>query len=222
MTEIITAARFDADYNLPDWRYLLGRIEATFRAPSFPAATALAVAIADDAEAADHHPDIDIRYPGVVHVVLVTHAANGLTTLDTDLAAVISDRATSAGATAEPTRNTSREIAIDALDIAVVMPFWQAVLGYVRVPADDPDAVDLADPLRLGPGVWFQQMDEARPERNNVHIDVSVSHDIAEQRVADALAAGGRMVSDASAKSFWVLADPEGNEACVCTWQDRD
>jgi len=37
-----------------------------------------------------------------------------------------------------------------------------------------------------------------------------------------ALAAGGRLVSDAAAPAFWVLADAEGNEACICTWQGRD
>jgi 4a-hydroxytetrahydrobiopterin dehydratase len=30
------------------------------------------------------------------------------------------------------------------------------------------------------------------------------------------------MLSDAEAPAFWVLADPEGNEACICTWQGRD
>ena len=37
-----------------------------------------------------------------------------------------------------------------------------------------------------------------------------------------AIAAGGTLLSDARAPAFWVLADPEGNEACVCTWQARD
>ena len=46
--------------------------------------------------------------------------------------------------------------------------------------------------------------------------------DVAEQRVADAIVAGGTLVSAERARAFWVLADPEGNEACVCTWQDRD
>ena len=36
-----------------------------------------------------------------------------------------------------------------------------------------------------------------------------------------ALAAGGTMVTDQFAKAWWVLADAEGNEACICTWQDR-
>jgi 4a-hydroxytetrahydrobiopterin dehydratase len=40
--------------------------------------------------------------------------------------------------------------------------------------------------------------------------------------VRAALGAGGRLVDDSFARSFWVLADAEGNEACVCTWTDRD
>ncbi len=52
--------------------------------------------------------------------------------------------------------------------------------------------------------------------------DVTVPHDEAPRRVAAALAAGGRLVSDDAAPAFWVLADAEGNEACVSTWQGRD
>jgi len=36
------------------------------------------------------------------------------------------------------------------------------------------------------------------------------------------LAAGGALRSDAEAPAFWVLADPEGNEACITTWRGRD
>ncbi|MGH3371535.1 MAG: VOC family protein, partial [Nocardioidaceae bacterium] len=35
------------------------------------------------------------------------------------------------------------------------------------------------------------------------------------------VAAGGRVVDDENAPSFVVLADPEGNRACVCTCLDR-
>ncbi|HVE18877.1 MAG TPA: VOC family protein, partial [Ilumatobacteraceae bacterium] len=79
----------------------------------------------------------------------------------------------------------------------------------------------LVDPRRIGPAFWFQQMDAPRPQRNRIHLDVTVPHDVAEQRISDAIAAGGHMVSDARARAFWILADPEGNEACICTWQDR-
>ena len=65
-------------------------------------------------------------------------------------------------------------------------------------------------------------MDAPRPQRNRIHLDVTVPHDVAEERIAAALAAGGTLLSDRAAKAFWVLADPEGNEVCICTWQDRD
>ncbi|MGZ5405831.1 MAG: VOC family protein, partial [Nocardioides sp.] len=55
-----------------------------------------------------------------------------------------------------------------------------------------------------------------------IHIDVWVPHDQAEARVSAALAAGGRLVSDEPAPSWWILADPDGNEACVATWIGTD
>jgi 4a-hydroxytetrahydrobiopterin dehydratase len=112
------------------------------------------------------------------------------------------------------------EIAIDALDIPAVRPFWKAVLDYVDESAE-PDAA-LLDPLGEGPPFWFQQMDVPRPQRNRIHVDVSVPHDVAAVRIEAAQAAGGRLVYVAEAPAFWVLADPEGNEACVATWQGRD
>jgi 4a-hydroxytetrahydrobiopterin dehydratase len=114
------------------------------------------------------------------------------------------------------------EIAIDALDIAAVRPFWQAVLCYTDEPGELDAAGGLVDPLGQGPTIWFQQMDAPRPQRNRIHFDVSVPHDEAQRRIGAALAAGGRLASDADAPACWVLADAEGNEACVCTWEGRD
>lgn len=115
------------------------------------------------------------------------------------------------------------EIAIDALDIAAIRPFWQAVTGYVDEPAapDLPEGA-LLDPLRRGPAIWFQQMDTPRPQRNRIHLDVDVAPELAAARIDAALAAGGTLVNDSAAPAWWVLADPEGNEACICTWQGRD
>lgn len=201
---------------LDDWRFVLNAIHAEFALDSFPAGAALVSAIAAAAEEAVHHPDVSLRYPGVVRVLLTTHAAGGLTTLDVDLARTISTLAASMGAEARPSAPQVIELAIDTMDADRIRPFWMAVLGY-----SDTGSGDLADPGRVGPPVWFQQMDEPRTERNRFHLDVSVPHDVAESRVEAALAAGGRLVSDSRARAFWVLADVDGNEACVCTWQDR-
>jgi 4a-hydroxytetrahydrobiopterin dehydratase len=167
------------------------------------------------ADEANHHPDLTVTYPRV-HVLLTTHDADGLTQRDVDLARQISAIAKELSIAAEPSVTTQLEIAIDALDIPRVKAFWEAVLGY-KPHLDD----DCVDPYGRGPAFWFQQMDAPRPQRNRIHIDVTVPHDVAQQRIAAALAAGGTLVSDKAAPAFWVLADPEGNEACICTWQGR-
>jgi 4a-hydroxytetrahydrobiopterin dehydratase len=114
------------------------------------------------------------------------------------------------------------EIGIDALDAGAIRTFWRAVLGYVDEPGRSGPWAGLIDPLGQGPAVWFQRMDAPRPQRNRIHFDVSVPHDEVEPRMQAALAAGGKLIYDAEAPAFWVLADAEGNEACVTTWQGRD
>lgn len=211
----VSAGEFAALADLSGWRYVLGAIRAEFRAGSFAGAAALAADVATVADEADHHPDIDLRYPGRLHVTLTTHAAGGLTDADVELARRITRMAAQAGVTAEPAAAQAIEVAIDTLDADRIRPFWAAVLDY-----RDEGGV-LVDPRRIGPPLWFQQMDEARTQRGRFHIDVSVPHDIADARLAAALAAGGHLVEDRFARSWWVLADADGNEACICTWQDR-
>jgi pterin-4a-carbinolamine dehydratase/catechol 2,3-dioxygenase-like lactoylglutathione lyase family enzyme len=98
----VTADEFDALPGLADWRFRTRSIHASFRAPYYAAAADLLPAIAGAADELVHHPDVELRYPGVVHVALTTHATGGLTTLDVDLARTISALAAAAGATSEP------------------------------------------------------------------------------------------------------------------------
>ena len=224
MVTKLSSSQFHDRTDLPDWRIVLRRIEARFRATSFDAAAAFIAQVAHVADEVGHHPDVDLRYPAYVHVTLTTHATNSLTDADVALATTISALAAQAGLTTEPLSALGVEVAIDAIDIDAVRPFWKAVLGYNDEPAseDGGQITALVDPLRIGPAFWFQQMDKPRPQRNRIHLDVIVPHDVAEQRIAAAVAAGGRVVSHKRARAFWVLADSEGNEACICTWQDRE
>ncbi len=219
----LTAGEAQEREGLADWRVLRGRLHATFRTGSMVRGAELVERVVAAAEALDHHPDIDLRYFRV-HLVLVTHRNGSLTEADVALARHISAIAAELGIPAAPAEPLEVDIAIDALDIPAVLPFWQAVLGYRPVseagPGGEPDALEHRS--ALGPYVWFQQMDAPRPQRNRIHLDVEVPHDEAEARVAAALAAGGRLLTDRWAPSYWVLADPEGNEACICTWQGRD
>lgn len=211
----LTPKQFFETEGVDDWRVLFTGALAHFRTGSFSAGTALAAAIAELADAADHHPDVDVRYGGIT-VRLISHDVGGLTERDVDLARQISALARERGAEADPTAVQDVQVAVDALVHADVIPFWKAVLGY-----DDRGDEDLADPHGRNAPFWFQQMDAERPQRNRIHIDVAVPHEVAEGRVAAAVAAGGRIVNDAGAPEWWTLADPEGNEVDVATTHTR-
>jgi len=73
---------------LAAWRREGENLVRTVRCPSFRDALALVNAVADAAEAADHHPDIDIRWRRVTFR-LTTKAAGGLTGRDVEMAATI-------------------------------------------------------------------------------------------------------------------------------------
>jgi 4a-hydroxytetrahydrobiopterin dehydratase len=199
------------------WRVVLGRLHTTVETGSFVRGLELVTRVTEVAERLGHHPDVDLRFP-VVHLSVVSHDVGGLTERDVALAREVSRVLDELGLEAEPLAPQALELAVDALDIAAVLPFWRAVLDYADTGVG---AHALVDPVGIGPSVWFQQMDVPRAQRNRLHLDVSVPHDEAQARVAAALAAGGRRVSDTRAPAFWVLADPEGNEVCVCTWQGR-
>jgi len=208
------------------WRYLLGALSSTVAVNSLEEAVRVtSVAVAACGADADSHLQAVPR-PDTVELTLQTASVADVTSQDVELAQLVSDALRAMGLDTAP-RGPSRpvqalEIAIDAMDIPAVRPFWRAVFAYTEEPGADGPTDPIVDPLRVGPAVWFQQMDRPRPQRNRIHFDITVPHDEAEDRVAAALAAGGTLVSDARARAFWVLADAEGNEVCVCTWQDRD
>jgi len=220
MSDEITARQFHDSDGVEDWRVLLGTAQTRFRTGSFTAGVELVDAIGELAEGMNHHPDVDLRY-ATVTVRTSSHDVGGLSKRDLTLARRISLAAKELVLPAETDGLIEVEVAIDALDRPAVRPFWKAVLGYVDGPEED-EGLGLGDAAGYGPPVWFQQMDAPRPQRNRIHLDVTVPHDQVEARVTAAIAAGGHLVSDRRAPAFWVLADVEGNEACLCTWRGRD
>jgi 4a-hydroxytetrahydrobiopterin dehydratase len=193
----------------------LGRLEVHVKAPTFADAVTLVTDVAAAAEEMNHHPDVDLRYDDVAFT-LSTHSAGGVTSLDLDLGRRIVALATGLGAEVQPPRSRV-EIGIDAVHAAAVLPFWKVGLGYVEQRNAEGE-VELHDPAGRGPVVWFQPMDPPRTERSRIHLDVHVPGGRAacEQRLADTLVAGGRLLTDRFAPDWWVLADAEGNELCIC------
>ena len=97
MTQLLDSADIDkALADLPGWVRDGDSIRARFSAPDFPTAIGLVDAVAIAAEAADHHPDIDIRWRDVLFV-LSTHSDGGVTAQDVELAGQIAGLAAQAG-----------------------------------------------------------------------------------------------------------------------------
>ena len=197
------------------WRIVRDDASLHFRTESFGAGVALVDAIGKMVETEHDRPAVDLRPDGVT-VRLGSNREGRFSERDLVLAQQISGAARELGAAADLTGLQHIQVAIDALVIPDVLPFWRAVLGYEQVGDED-----LLDPHLEGPPLWFQQMDAPRPQRNRIHVDLYVPHDEAEARVAAAIAAGGRVVNDANAPGWWTLADPEGNEVDVASWPDR-
>jgi len=73
---------------LNGWELVDGAISKQYRLDGFPGAVAFVVRLSYRAEAADHHPDLDIRYDKV-RVTLSTHSEGGVTSKDLELARAI-------------------------------------------------------------------------------------------------------------------------------------
>ncbi len=222
MPDQITPKQFHESDGVADWRVLGDGATAYFRTRSVAQSARLVQAISELPGIDDHLPDIDLR-PGGVTVRLLTTTDDycGMTLRDVDLARQISAAARDLSLSADPMAIQSLLVIPGATDTAAVMPFWRAALGYE--PRPDSPAEDLVDPHRRGVPFWFERMLEPRPDGGGaIHVAIWVPFEQAEARIAAALAAGGRMVRDEFAPSWWTLADAAGNEADIATSMGRD
>jgi 4a-hydroxytetrahydrobiopterin dehydratase len=173
--------------------------------------------------------DPDVRATGrFVDVRLVTTDATfrredgsqisgpSVTQADVDLARRISDVARSFGLRSDPSAVAQVEIALDTADEAEIGPFWAAVLTGSSFQGGD--VFDLTDRI---PNLWFQGTDQHTTPRQRFHLDLWLPPEVVPDRISAALAAGGTITYADEAPSFTVLADPQGNKVCLCTYLDR-
>ena len=221
MTDRLTPKQFQDSEGVDDWRVLGDGACAYFRTGSFVSGARLVQAIGELPGVDDLRPDVDLRYDGVtVRLLTITDDYAGMTSRHVELARLISALARGLGLSADPSAVQSLLVIPGATVTAAVMPFWRAVLGY-EPRRDSPDE-DLVDPRGRGPSFWFEQMGQPRPDGGGaIHVAIWVPPEQAEARIAAALAAGGRLVRDEFAPSWWTLADAAGNEADISTTLGR-
>ena len=119
---------------------------------------------------------------------------------------------------ADPASITAIEIALDTAHATTIAPVWAALLtGSTDAHGRGTIGEDVRDATGRVTILWFQGTDEHETPRQRFHLDVWVSPEAAEQRIAAAVTAGGIIVDDSQAPAFIVIADQDGNKACVCT-----
>jgi 4a-hydroxytetrahydrobiopterin dehydratase len=199
--------------DVEDWVVLHGGATAVFRVRSLGDAVELARAVTQVP---------GVERAGVVLTIADHHLAvrlsrhfSQLEPQHLDLARAITAVARAHRAVPEPAAAQEVQLAIAAKPDSVDSGFWRAVLGYTGT-----GDVGAVDPLGHGSSVWMQELDEAKPLRHAMHVDVSVAREHVEARLAAALDAGGRIVDDSEAPEQWTLADRAGNRVCICAWPD--
>ncbi len=139
-----------------------------------------------------------------------------MTQRDVDLARRVTEIAAEQAVDADPASITTIELALDTAHAATIAPVWAALLtGSTEARGRGTIGDDVRDATGRVPILWFQDTDEHETPRQRFHVDVWVPPEVAEQRIAAAVAAGGIVVDDSQAPSYTVVADQDGNKACV-------
>ena len=201
--------------DLADWRWLVGGLRARFETRSFGDGAAFAAAVGEAAGAVDDHLCLDVR-SGHVQIVLRSPDVGGVTELDVRLAERISVLARDRDLVPRPGRLQVLELALDTPGSDAVRAFWAAVL------AGSGAGGDVVDPAQELPPLWFQATDSTAPDRQRFHLDITVPPEVAGERIAAAVAAGGHVADDGRSPAFVVLADPDDNTVCICTELGRE
>jgi predicted enzyme related to lactoylglutathione lyase len=111
------------------------------------------------------------------------------------------------------------DVNIDCTDVDAQARFWAAALGYERFGAAGPYRSLVPPAGTTGPKLVLQAVPEARPpHKNRLHLDVVVGDSFREEaeRLEGLGARALGPVVEEHGTAWIVMADPEGNEFCVC------
>ncbi len=214
--------------DLADWRKLAQGLHARYLVDDFGAAARLVTAVGEAGDALGHHPTVSIG-PGYVDLELVSADAvhrdedgtefvlEWVTQQDVDLARRITEIAAEHDAEPDPASVSEIELGLDTADSATIAPVWAALLtGNADSQGHGSPSDEIRDATGRVPNLWFGDADEHEPPRQPFHVEVYVAPEVAEERIAAAVAAGGTVVDDSAAPSLTVLADQDGNTGVLC------
>jgi 4a-hydroxytetrahydrobiopterin dehydratase len=217
-----------AEANLTDWRKLAQGLHTRYLVDDFGIGARFVVAVGEAGDALGHHPRVSMG-KGYVDLELVSddaiyraddgaeHVVEWVTQQDVDLARRITEIAADHGLDADPASVSELELGLDTAHSAAIAPVWAALLtGSAASQGRGTPSDEIRDATGRVPNLWFGDAEEHETPRQRFHLEVYVPPEVADQRIADALAAGGTVVDDSNAPSLTVIADQDGNKGIVC------
>ena len=217
-----------AEANLTDWRKLAQGLHARYVVDDFRTGARFVAAVGEAGDALAHHPRVSMG-TGYVDLKLVSedaiyrddegteHVVEWVTQRDVDLARRITEIAQDHQLAADPAAVSVIELGLDTAHSATIAPVWAALLtGDAEAQGHGSPSDEIRDPTGRVPNLWFGDADEHGTSRQRFHVEVYVAPEVAGQRIAAAVAAGGTVVDDSNAPSVTVIADQDGNTGAVC------
>ena len=214
--------------HLTDWRKLAQGLHARYRVDAFGTGARFVAAVGEAGDAIGHHPIVSINH-GYVDLKLSSDDAvyrddeggelvvEWVTQQDVDLARRITVIAADHELEADPASVSVIELGLDTADSATIAPVWAALLtGSAEAQGRGTPSDEVRDATGRVPNLWFGDADDQGTPRQRFHVEVYVAPEVAADRIAAALAAGGTVVDDSNAPSLTVIADQDGNEGVVC------
>lgn len=220
-----------AEARLTDWRKLAQGLHARFLVTGFGAGARFVTAVGEAGDAFGHHPSVSL---GNDYVDLKLASADAVyrdddgteyvvewvTRQDVDLARRISEIAADHGLAADPASVSVVELGLDTGRSATIAPVWAALLtGDAGSQGRGTPGDEIRDATGRVPNLWFGDGDEHAAARQRFHVEVYVAPEVAERRIAAAVAAGGTVVDDSGSPSLTVIADQDGNRGVLCVAQ---
>ncbi len=217
-----------AEANLTEWRKLAQGLHARYLVDDFGAGARFVVAVGEAGDAVGHHPRVSIG-KGYVDLKLITDEAiyrddegteyvvEWVTQQDVDLARRITEIAADHKVDPDPSSVSMVELGLDTAHSATIAPVWAALLtGKPEAQGHGSPSDEIRDATGRVPNLWFGDAKEQETPQQRFHVEVYVAPEVAEQRIAAAVAAGGTVVDDSNSPSLTVIADQDGNKGIVC------
>lgn len=210
---------------LTDWCQLAQGLHARYLIDDFEAGARFLVDIGEVGTELGHHPRVTMG-AGHVDLKLVSDDAiyregeteyivQWVTQKDLDLAQRITEIAALHDLRDEVAAVSHIELGLDTPNSAIIAPVWAALLtGDPAAQGLGTPSDEVRDATGRVPNLWFGDGQQAGGQR--FHLEVYVTPEVAPQRIAAAVAAGGTVVDDRQAPSLVVIADQDGNRGAVC------